>query len=355
MVLAYCLINVLFFLTVPPYAKVGAELLSNVDFSQELQGWQLEGRPENISLSAGVATLSHAARESSVLSQCWDPQALPWPLLLSAEGSSRGVVRGDEPWHESRIDLVGYDDKGQGNYQVRTRLFALEGDQPWVVQSALFQMPAGSVRVCLEIAHYAVPGEFQVRHLSLTQGEDRLTFQLGRWLLIAGWTVLALVIAGPLYRYLEKLRYRKSLVFFVVLVFAGVLIPNDLRQQIEDVLLQLLTAAGLPLEATGQTTFQSPWEFWPASWGLSKYAHLLGFALLGAVLASDRQSRLSLSVSGLLLLAVVTEVMQFFVSLRTPRLSDLVIDGLGILIGMLLMWLVLWMVNRASPGGRLNS
>lgn len=347
-VLAYCLINILFFLSVPPHTRVGAELVANGDFSQGVRGWQLEGRRESVSLNAGVLTLSHPEQDSTVLSQCWDPQALPWPLLLSAEGMSRGVVRGEKSWHESRIDLVGYDDNGEGNYQLRTRLFALEGDQPWVVKSELFQMPADSQRVCLEIAHYSVPGVFLVRHLSLTQGEDKLAFQLGRWLLMAGWLVLAVVLAGPLNRYFKTLRYRRSLMLLGMLVLMGVLIPNDLRQQIEDALLRLLAAAGLPLEATSQNTYQSVWTFWPANWGLSKYAHLLGFALLGGILAGDRQSRLSLRVSALLLLALVTEVVQFFVPMRTPRLSDLVIDAMGILGGMLIMWTVLWLANRRS-------
>ena len=295
-------------------------------------------------------TITHPERDSTLLSQCWDARALPESLLLSAEGSCRRVVRGERAWHESRIDLVGYDDKGQGNYRVRTRLFALEGDQPWVGETALFRIPPESQRICLEIGHYAVPGVFQVRTFSLTQGEDYPAFQLGRWLLMAGWLVLAVVLVGPLYRYFETLRYRRSLMLFGALVFMGVLIPNDLRQQLEDLLLRLLAAAGLSLEATSQNTYQSAWAFWPANWGLSKFAHLLGFALLGGILAGDRQSRLSLRVSALLLLALVTEVVQFFVPMRTPRFSDLVIDAVGILTGVLLMWTALWVVNRRGRG-----
>lgn len=354
-VLAYCLINIGFFLSVPPHTRVGPELLTNGDFSQGLQGWKLDGRREHVSLEAGVLTLAHPERDSTVLSQCWDAPALPASLLLSAEGRSRGVVRGERPWHESRIDLVGYDDMGQGYYHVRTRLLGLEGDRPWLGEPVLFHIPPESIRVCLEIIHYAVPGVFQIRHLSLTQGERKLTFQLGRWLLMAGWLVLAVVLVGPLYRHVKTLRYRRSLMLFGTLVLAGVLIPNDLRQQIEDVLLRLFTSAGMPMETTSLNTHRSAWSLWPTYWDLSKYAHLLGFALLGGILASDHQSRLSLRVSALIVLAVVTEVLQFFVPLRTPRLSDLVIDFMGILIGMLSIWAALWMTHRLSRSERPKS
>ena len=39
---------------------------------------------------------------------------------------------------------------------------------------------------------------------------------------------------------------------------------------------------------------------------------------------------------GLLILAVVSEVLQFFVDNRLPRLGDLIIDGAGLVLGLTL-------------------
>jgi VanZ family protein len=45
---------------------------------------------------------------------------------------------------------------------------------------------------------------------------------------------------------------------------------------------------------------------------------------------------ISRGLSALLLLAVATELMQFFVPLRTPRLSDVIVDSSGVSLGLLL-------------------
>jgi hypothetical protein len=350
-ILVYCLINVLFFLTVQPYRSVGAELLSNRDFNLGLQDWRLGGSADNVASLAGVLTLSHKGRDSTVLSQCWEAQALPGPLLLRAEGKCRGVVRGDRPWHESRIDLVGYDAEGQGFYHVPTRLFGLAGDQAWSPRQALFYIPEASQRVCLEIIHYAVPGAFQVRNLSLTQGVVSRPHQLGRSLLLAGWLGLLLWIARPLYRYVDQHRFRLSLLVICSLLLAGVLIPHETRQQIEDLILDALAAVNIHLSSEEQIFEQGPGSLWPVQWGLSKYAHILGFSLLALVLSLARPRRERSLIAPLLLLAIVTEMLQFFVPLRTPRISDLVIDGGGVFLGLFLASALGWLQVRLRRNG----
>jgi VanZ family protein len=56
--------------------------------------------------------------------------------------------------------------------------------------------------------------------------------------------------------------------------------------------------------------------------------------LLGLLLCFDRALSVGKGVSTLLLLALTSEILQFFVPLRTPRVSDLVVDALGIALGM---------------------
>jgi hypothetical protein len=310
-------------------------------------GWNVQRGGEWISLDDGVLTIDHPQKRSTVLTQCLSIKELKMPLLLLAEGRSLGVVRGRKPWHEARVGLVGYDAKGEGLYQVRTRLFGLEGDQPWHRTQGLFTLPEVAQQACLEISLYAVPGRFQVRQLSLTGGAVPILYQVGRYLLLAGWLVLALWLTRPLYRHYRNRRLGSLLLMMTLVLLAGVLMPHEIRQQFEEVLLRVLTGMGLPFTPNGLQGLESGWALWPAQWDLSKYSHLLGFSLLAAVLSADRQVRMAVRLIALLLLALTTEILQFFVQLRTPRLSDLMIDAMGIAIGMGLAALIYWIQYRS--------
>ncbi len=347
-VLFYCLINLLFFLTSQPYRSLGNELLTNGDFSEDFAGWSVQGESSRLSLQSSVLTIDHPVAASTTLAQCWPAETLPQPLLLSAEGRSDGVVHGSKPWHQARIDLVGYDVHDRGQYQVRTRLLSLEGDRPWQAAKALFRLPAVAQRVCLEISLYTAPGRFQARHLSLTQGVESTPHRIGRWLLLAGWAVMAIWLVRPLYRHYRHHAPGRWLLLVGLLILVGVLLPHELRQQLEEGIVRVLAVSGLRI-APAETLFtQSGWALWPAQWDLSKLSHLFGFALLAALLVVDRSVGLGRRVAMLLLLAVTTETLQFFVPLRTPRLSDLVVDSLGIAIGLGLSAPIVWLVYRFS-------
>ena len=88
---AYCLLNLLFFLSVQPYRIAGDELLANGDFSRGLEAWEVSGDRESVSLSDGLLTLTHLAVTSTTLAQCWQALGLPQSLLLSAEVEGRNA------------------------------------------------------------------------------------------------------------------------------------------------------------------------------------------------------------------------------------------------------------------------
>ncbi len=348
LLLAYCLLNLLFFGMLQPNLPRGDELLANRDFGQGLASWQVEGDSGAISQSDGVLTIDHPTAASTMLAQCWLKSELPQPLLLSAEARSEGVQRGTKSWHTARIDLVGYDSAGQGQYRMRTRLLNMEADHPWQVAQALFKFPPETRRVCLEISLYTASGRFQVRALSLTRGEESLPFRLGRLALLSGWLVLAAVFGRRLYRHYRERTAGRWLLLAATVVLAGILMPHELRQQLEAYSLRAMSAVGLSMAPTATLSGESPWALWPEHWDLSKIAHLLGFALLGVLVSLDRTLGVGKRVAALLLLALTSEILQFFVPLRTTRLSDLVVDALGIAIGMGLACLVLWSKRRSQ-------
>lgn len=349
---AYCLLNLLFFLSVQPYRIAGDELLANGDFSRGLEAWEVSGDRESVSLSDGLLTLTHLAVTSTTLAQCWQALGLPQSLLLSAEARTDGVKRGEKSWHTARIDLVGYDATGQGQYRVGTRLLNLDDNQPWTSHQALFEPRPDAQRVCLEISLYHAPGRFQVQRLSLVPGAESLYFHVGRSVLAFGWVVLVLVLGRSLYRHYRGHPLAPWLLLAVGSVLFGVLMPHELRSQVEQGLLGMLGAIGLPMP-TGQALNVAPvWALWPEQWDLSKLGHLLGFALLGLLLTIDRRLTPLTTLGLLLVWALATEVLQFFVPQRTPRLSDLTVDLLGILAGMSLT--VLWFSLRSCLPRRMK-
>jgi len=350
LVLAYCLVNLLFFLTFERYRPVGEELLQNGDFSRGLQGWIVEGERKGLSFDNGTLSIDHPRNASTTLSQCWPMVRLPQPLLLSAESRSFAVVHGAKPWHQARIDLVGYDAQGQGLYQVRTRLLGLQGDRPWRAAQRLFRVPARAKRACVEISLYATSGRFQVRHLSLFRAVEYLPYLIGRLLLMMGWVLLAFWLA-----YLTLQRYRdralgRWLVAMALLLLVGILLPHEWKQTLETGIASVLNRIGLTLPNHAGLAAESALSLWPGAWELSKYSHLLGFALLSFLLFADRTLPWMRHVATLFLLAAATEIGQFFVPLRTPRLSDMVVDLLGIAIGFGLRGLYTWLVRRYTAG-----
>jgi hypothetical protein len=336
-VLGYCLLNLLFFNMVQPYRSLGGELLVNQDFSRNLVDWRVEGDAGALTHDKGVVSINHASADSTTLAQCWPRSALPQPLLLSAEGRSERVVRGSKSWHEARIDLVGYDAQGRGEYQVGTKLLNLAGDHPWQAAQALYRLPPTAQRVCLEISLYAASGRFQVRHLSLTRGTESSPVLIGRLLLLSGWLLLALLLGLRFYRHYRGRSLGRWLLLVGLLLLAGVLMPHELRQQMEEGIITLLTGLGMQFSQADRLSDGSVWVLWPEHWNLSKLAHLLGFVLLALLLSADRALTPGRRLTALLLLAVVSETLQFFVPLRTPRLSDLTVDTLGIVISLALV------------------
>lgn len=346
-VFAYCLCNLLFFATVQSYGTLGGELLDNGDFVRGFAGWNLQGAAAGVTLEGGALSITHPTTASTTIAQCWPAAELPRPLLLSAEGRSQGVQPGIESWHQARIDLVGYDAGDKGLYKIRTRLLSLQGDHPWQTAQALFQVPLEAQRICVEISLYHASGRFQARHLTLSQGAETLRHKIGRRLLLAGWLGLSLWLLPPLYRLYRQRRLGRGVLLIASLILIGVLLPHEMRQQLEAGALHILSGIGLSMASSEVAGATGGWALLPAQWDLSKFSHLLGFALLASLFGADREIAPGRRLVLLLALAVATETLQFFVPMRTPRLSDLVVDGIGIGLGLGLT--ALWLHNRASP------
>lgn len=333
-VLVVCLVNLVFFLWLRPFTASGVQLLDNADFVRGLSGWTLNGDGSLLETGAGKLAIDHHATHSSTeVSQCRSADSLPETLILSAEVMSQAVVPGVKPWHEARIDLVGYDSQGEGDYQVKTRLVSLSGDRSWRSYSGIFHKHTSAQTLCVEVSLYAASGRFAVTHLSLYRGVENPSYLFGSRLLLSGWVLLGLWLAKALFDYYRQRVQGRYLLLLLPLLLTGILMPHETRLMIEQQLLPLLSHIGIHLESSEGFSTPGGWALWPQQWDLSKISHLIGFMLMGVILFSEQGVSLGRCFAGLLLLAVATELMQFFVPERTPRLSDVIVDGFGSCLG----------------------
>jgi hypothetical protein len=335
MTLLLCLLTLLFFSIVHPFEGTGAELLKNGGFVQGIDGWKLDGSAAQVKIDDAKLIIDHGnERHSTTLLQCWLVQALPRQLILTAESSSQALKRGEAYWHTGRIDLVGYDDEDEGIYR-NTRLISMQGERDWVFTQRAYDLPPSAVRCCVEISLYSASGRFQVRQMSLKQAEPVAEYDWGRRLLLVSWALLGLWIFAHLYKYYRRRVQGRYLLFLLPLVLGGILMPNETRISIETQIFTLWSDLGFKPVEESLLAETGVWDLWPAVWDLSKYSHLIGFFLLSLLLLSEKGVGLVFFIFGLLLLALSSEFLQFFVPERTPRLSDLMVDSLGILLGWL--------------------
>lgn len=81
-------------------------------------------------------------------------------------------------------------------------------------------------------------------------------------------------------------------------------------------------------------------------------AHILAFVALGFATRLALAARTSVLLAAALALAVASELAQFWVPGRTPRLSDVALDLAGALLGIAAAALLVWMGERAArPAG----
>jgi VanZ family protein len=115
-----------------------------------------------------------------------------------------------------------------------------------------------------------------------------------------------------------------------LVVFAGILVPVRAQVALETFVIEVMLGFAALFgwhDATMQATIAG-------SAMVSKLGHLVGFALLGFGLRwmHPRENRWLL-MGSLLVVAAVSEALQFFVDGRSPQLIDFYVDAAGLVLG----------------------
>ncbi len=329
--------TIAFFMLYDRYQVVGPQLLGNPDFNQGLEGWEQAGRGR-VEVQAGGVILEVREPGSGVALR----QTLSEPgrfrlLRLSGELEARAIHPGPRFWQQGRLVLVSLNDK-QRMLPVPHLVADLAGNRAWATYRQVFSVPRRATELQVRLQLIGATGRLAVRWVGLHEVEERPGYRWYRSLGLALWSVALVWLVWP---YRNRLRFDRAhlLLYLAVLgVFVGTLMPVELKQPMEKQMIAVLNSL-LPVLEHRLT-----------SDSINKSGHFLFFAMLafGAVRVGVGQRPWGIGM-GLVLLAALSEVLQFFVEGRRPRLTDLLVDALGIALGMAL---AAYWHHRSGASGR---
>lgn len=313
-----------FFNLYPRYEPVGPELLVDPHFTQGFSHWSFSGRGMAEVTGDGSVILRSPERSADVAVR----QSLlnPWryPLLrLSAELSPEDIHAGRRFWHNGRLVLVSFDNH-QRMLNVPHVVASLEGTLPWRYYQNVFRVPREALEARVGLQLIGATGAFAARDLSLREVQERASY---RWFWGLGLAAWLAGLAWMAYPFLSRLRFdwRNCLMYLAIAgIFAGTLMPASLK-------IELVSELDTTIDQV------APYEEYEGIAGrylnlvpTDKLGHLLYFALLALAMlwVYPGMSRLQI-LSFLLILAAVSEVLQFFVEGRQPQFRDFLIDSIG--------------------------
>ncbi|MES9930093.1 MAG: VanZ family protein [Candidatus Thiodiazotropha sp. 6PDIVS] len=338
------LLSYLLFNSLDAYHINGEQFLMNPDFSDDLAGWKVGGKTGLLQVSDGIVEINHQSKpQSTRLYQCWMRSDFPDYLLMAIDASSDGLLVGPKKWHGARVGVTGYLADGGKNYKLSSRLFSSKGNLPWEHYQEGVEISAEFERVCFSISFFKSMGEFQFKNPSLYPAIENPTFFILKNLLMLVWCLFSvwwLILLVQHYRSRPQWSYLMA-IFMVIGV--GVLAPIELKSALEKGLFyyvpelhtrDMLAAIGLSFDI-------SP-KYFPVVLDVSKFGHFVGFFLLSGILFSERAKPVRFLLPGLFLAALGTELLQYFVPGRSPRLSDVTVDSIGIFAGWFFVRFFFW-------------
>lgn len=339
-----------FFQLYERYEPVGPELLMDRNFRHGFTHWSRSGRgvaeikgDKTVVLRASEPSADVAVRQSLA-----NPERYSL-LRLSGELKAEDIHPGDRFWHRGRLVLASFDVE-QRMMSVPHLVADLEGTRPWQTYRQVFRVPERVHEMRVGIQLIGASGTLLVRNLSLREVREREHYAVYRGIGVAIWTAALIWIAIP---YFSRLRLDlPHLLMYVAIagIFAGTLMPAELKMEIDSEIGTAVSQVVQILKVDRKAEEVSVLRLVLDSLVISKLGHFLFFALLGfgVCWAYPAKHRLVL-LSGLLSLALVSEVLQFFVENRLPRVADFIIDGAGIILGMALFGLLSRLLSLKKP------
>lgn len=335
--LFFSIFTILFFNHYDRYIVVGPELIQNPDFSQG-NGWKQSSpsislTPEN----QGMALLTaHSQTEAPSLSQ-----TLPVPgqsnlLRLSCDIKTKNIIAGNKYWKSARVVMLQRNSRGEPMYSLPHILASQQTDSDWQHFEKAFIINPTTAEVLIAAELVQSSGSMWIKSLSLRPIAVKASFKEYRLAILLVWLAALIWIGRPIIlSWLSHTRGRIALVLATGILI-GVLLPENLKELLSGPL-PAHPGAVFTLIIPNQFNNTDFFRFTPLlpSIDIYKIGHfsmfmLLAVTLFGAKTYRDQRTQL---IGYLILFALSTEVLQLFMAGRTAQLGDVIVDSLGIMLG----------------------
>ena len=254
--------------------------------------------------------------------------ALPQPgtlLKLSAEIRSADVKLGQKSWQQARLMLI--QNNGQkDDWGLPHTAAALLGSHDWKKAHSIFTVSPETQKIKVMAQLNQVSGFFQLKNIRLYPVSESSVFPVVRNMVLGAWGIFFLILVGSCLLVREaSIVARVLLVFLIFSIVVGTSMPGEIKQEVSDDVITHISVG------SGQFIANIPFD-------LSKVWHFGFFILLGVLLGWVMAGTSLFSIlMVVLMVAGGTELAQLYIEGRTALSTDFFLDGLGGILGLILI------------------
>lgn len=310
------------------YEVSGDELLTNRVFDNKLDGWQSAGDVAAISIDSQSTIRLTSKNNKKIVSIKQTLENIPKGQFVRLSGvmKVKNVGRGGEIWQAARIIFVAVDAEGRSMYNVPHVLVMLNGTADWEFYSKVFVAVSHAVRYYVEVQLVNVTGVMWVKDLSLLPVKETLSFRLFQSASVLLWLVVTIWILAPYRREIFTSKGNVLILLMLIAALFASLASTDLKHGFIELLKPFL-----------------PWVEDEAM--IFRVGHFLAYSLISvavfwAVKAKRSSRAVIICFCLLVIFSMLTEVLQYLVDGRTPRISDFFVDVFGVISGFIILYIL---------------
>jgi VanZ family protein len=343
------IITLLFVNWYDPFVLIGPELLKNPDFSQEFSNWKKSGQLDNITIEnyAIVKLNSSNPRSHTGITQTIDNPVRYKLLKLSGQIKTKDIKPGKRSWEKAWLLLSSYDENGK-LLPLPRHVVQLIGTNKWQLYSKIFRIFPTAKQLEVSVLLFKATGIMWIKDLSLREVQQKGSVFYYRTGFIIAWSIF---LTGLFVPYIIN-SYNRIWRLLVVVCLSAVIIGSltfgehktDFLEAVNPIIQKMIQPQSEVTPSNiNEIKGQNDKEQKKISLIIFKGGHFVFFAMLAFVLplARDFNKSPSSLIPDLFMLAASTELMQNFITGRTPLLMDLLINLSGVIGGLLLaqVWL----------------
>ncbi len=311
---------------------VDAEVIDSLADPSTSSSWSQSGSGI-VSFESGVLSIENSAKTKSH-SVTQNTQVNGSLYRVSFESSVAEVDGGDLHWENANVGVIYYTSEGE---RINSAVIAtMVGDQPMQHFTHDLQLPAATSSITVAIRLSNSSGLFQVQNIKVAELAVSKLYNTVSLVCVALWLVVAAMILW------DHGSWRKGWLGIVaVAVLALMMAPTT-------VMANMLTRIFGDVE-----NFSPAFKGLLDLIGLSALAHVIIFFLVGLLgaLVWRKISKLYLSIS-LVLFAIFTETVQLLTLGRDPSVSDLVLDIMGLSVGLCIVFGLRFLWNMLAADNK---